>query len=173
MTTWGELKKLDDILDKKGVVWAVLNIEPVGDKVRVMLLNSDRKPIVVQAKSDPVTLAGAGNFENAVETEVAEPEPELSEELQRVQDVFGEDKVDLVASETTEEEIARNAATNAVPLLLPELSGGLELRSHLYLVHGLYVADVDSNLALTEHHRKSHQDGPVEHPHQHLSEGTA
>lgn len=100
----------------------------------------------------------------------------LDEEMEAAQVAFGNDRLELLATETVEETAAREGATKEEPLLLPPIDTALALRSHLYLVHDLYVPDLDprgpsAGAALKEHHRLSHIDGPMPHPHTH--EGTA
>lgn len=93
-------------------------------------------------------------------------------EAAAVQAAFGEDKVEMIASETVEEQQAREAATMDDPLILPAINDPLSLRSHLYLLHDVYVAELDPGeqstaAALQEHHRKAHEDGPMVNPHLH------
>lgn len=93
-------------------------------------------------------------------------------EHQAVVEAWQADGAEIIASETDEETAAREAATMDEPLLLPEVKRALELRSHLYLVHGMYVPELDPGgpsaaAALLEHHRKAHIDGPMKHPHIH------
>lgn len=105
---------------------------------------------------------------------IQDPEITAQQEAEHaaVVEAWQADGAEIIASETDEETAAREAATMDEPLVLPEINRALELRSHLYLVHDLYVPKLDPGgpsaaAALLEHHRKAHVDGPMKHPHIH------
>lgn len=183
MTTWGDLRAGDVILDKNDEPWTVEVLALITgsdpELWRVSIRHADgRTPIVVKPATEPVTRRDTSpdlrtDWEESMDDLARDEAYSVEEERakQVVADAFGEDKVELIATETTEEQQAREAATPDSPLRLPVIDHPASLRSHLYILHEFYVADVDSTLALQEHHRKQHADYPDQGtPHTHEEE---
>jgi hypothetical protein len=183
-TTYGDLKSGDVIVDKSGNEWTVLDhahteVETVAfwladpaTKVRAHYLTKSR---VERA----TVLRPATHVEKveAAEAEMPTPADVLQgaavEHLSRplpVEEVVEALGAEVVAEETAAEHDAKVEATEEEPLTLPPFSEftDLEMRSHLYLVHGVYAADVKFREKLAELHAEAHGVDRLGFPHTHV-----
>jgi len=167
MTTWGDLKQGDTILDQSGNDWEVSAPQRIGETVQAGIRRGVTYTVVRKPASEevrvPFKTRDLGQIREQIQKDVQEiasvtaTHPDIQDLATKVQEAFGDQKVELLATETTEEAEARKQATSEKPLLLPEIDRGFELRSHLYLVHDFFVAEETNNVALSEHHRRSHE----------------
>lgn len=91
-------------------------------------------------------------------------EAEALADAARVVEAFGADRAELAAVESDAERGVREAGGPYPP---GHQLTDLQMRSHLFLVHGQYVGDVSNHAALMEHHRRGHEiDDGVPHTHE-------
>lgn len=150
--TWADLRCGDRITDSKGKEWRVYT-DPTGDKdFHVTVGITDEKVFLTLEK--PVSS----------EVKRISDEVEVLAEAKHVDDVFGEDKAELVAAETTAETQTRQKGG---PYPAAHVLTDLQLRTHLFLVHQQYVGDVSNRAALNAHHQKGHELGDgIPHTHE-------
>jgi hypothetical protein len=168
---WGGLRRGDKILDATDVEWMVTREPgPIAgtDQVRLMIMRADDEAAVpiVKRSDEAVRVSGM-----VAESEVDRPEPDdVQEQAEQTIRDAGLEPEEL-ASESAAEGQARTEATPDEPLVLPVLADALELRSHLYLVHGVHVSDIpegpEASTMLRRLHDTSHETGPMAHPHLH------
>jgi hypothetical protein len=198
MVTWNDIRVGDRITDDDGGTWEVMSarrlvfreeqrfIGPAREdemptRIDVTILaRENESPGSITMGVDPMALVERSHLaqpvlDAALNHNIAAEELNdtysQEQEVAQVEDAFGDDKVELIASETAAEAKAREAATTTEPLVLPVITSPLSLRSHLYLVHGQYVGDLDPGpavgAALLHHHQQAHEVGPMNHPHVH------
>lgn len=155
-TTWGDLREGERIVDKEGGTWKLGKPEPVGTEVRVTIYADpydDRtvvgSVVVVKPATDTVTV-----IREAVEpvwkrAGFASQEAMDTAAVTAAENVFGPDPELEQAKATVED------AMGSTVEVLPVIDTALELRSHLYLLHGVMIHEATTRAALLEHHRQS------------------
>ena len=105
---------------------------------------------VATAADVPVEMLTSGPRSGDVLTDQEAGQRQVVEQLAAV----------TVAEVTAVEVDAANAATEAKPIVLPsfEQMTDLEMRSHFYLLHGLYGDDIQPRIHLVAMHAKAHAD---------------
>jgi hypothetical protein len=186
VTTYGDLKDGETILDKSGNEWRFIEPTPHAewpdmvtfwlgtDGVRQhnMMTPVDAEVTVLRVPSHVEEVAAReAEFDAAYRDEVRVPEGPMSPEEVAEMQLGGE----VVARESAAEHDARTAAeTTGDPVILPRFSDmtDLEQRSHLYLLHGVYCGDVKFREKLYDLHIEAHGPDRRGVPHKHVA-GTA
>lgn len=149
---WGDVRPGDLVRDALGRDWEVLPDGFASNEHGVIATIAwrDRRASVTK---DP-----------AEEVEVAPRQGTVEAATAIVEKTLG--PVEVIADGDP-----HSGATVAEPARLPAIESPLELRSHCYLLHGLYVGDVpeshEAGPMLRELHRQAHETGPMSSPHTH------
>jgi hypothetical protein len=173
-TTYGDLKHGESIKDKSGNYWCVLHPETVDGVVTFSLADGDTptipkhiglsKPVdaevrVTRAPSQVEEVEAREREVDEAQEQAAPEQPTTGDEAKAVVEEVLDGEV--IAEESAEEREARDRAdASGVPAELPRFSEftELEMRSHLYLVHGIYAEDVKTRKAMTALHDEHHAD---------------
>lgn len=178
--TYGELTEGEVIRDRNGNDWRALGVES-GDEVTFWLaeiVGNVRKHRLTKPATDAVTVMRSPERAEAIadaekaidEGPAGPPEKEATPEeaVATVEEVLDGE---VIAEETADHEEARDLArAGGDPMSLPpfEEFTDPEMRSHLYLVHGVYAHDVKTRKALVKMHDDLHADEKGQHtPHNH------
>lgn len=179
-TSYGALVGGDVIVDKSGNEWLVIEPNRDGDTMTLWLADPATKvkahhvtksavavAKVMRPKTHAEKVAEAETEVDAAEAETPTEEPTPEETVAAVEEGLD---AEVVAEETAAEHDARVTATEESPVVLPtfEEMTDLEKRSHLYLVHGVYAADVKFREKLVELHDEAHGDDRLGAPHEHV-----
>lgn len=177
-TSYGALQSGDVIVDKSGNEWLVLDhastevdevafwLADPATKVRAHYLTKRRaeratvlRPATHAAKLD---VDDGDHTDRRLAEEIAE-----NEAVAVIEEQLGGE---VIAEETAAEADARTAATDESPVVLPTFDEmtDLEKRSHLYLLHGVYAADVKFREKLVELHDEAHGIDRLGVPHTHV-----
>lgn len=175
-TSYGALQSGDVIVDKSGNEWLVLDhastevdevafwLADPATKVRAHYLTKRRaeRATVLRPATHAEELAER-EAEMLAPTEEATPE----ETVAVVEEQLGGE---VIAEEMAAEHDARVVATDESPVVLPTFDEmtDLEKRSHLYLLHGVYAADVKFREKLVELHDEAHGIDRLGVPHTHV-----
>lgn len=180
----------DTLVDKSGNDWRVVEVERVDSDQGVAFWLADTTTGVKAHRMNKpsgefVTVRRHPSRAEEVEAREAEVDaaeavvgPDIAEELRQA----GADPVATVeeilhgttlATETADHEAARERAdTTGEPMSLPpfEEMTDPEMRSHLYLVHGVYAHDLKTIKSLVKLHAEAHssveQHGVTAHNHE-------
>lgn len=175
--TYGDLRDGDTILDRSGNEWQTFNVEHAFGRRTTLWLgtNGIRQHLIEKDADAEVTVL---RVESHAE-ELARLEYEVDEHGKRVpagEPLTIEETVEaldaeVVAEETAQESDARREAeATGEPVTLPTFAEmtDLEKRSHLYLLHGVYAADVKFRERLVELHDEAHASDADRVPHRHV-----
>jgi hypothetical protein len=180
--TYGDLVDGDIIIDKSGNEWPVsINGRGIGNSGEAEQLDfwlGDPKQHRLQKPlADPVTALRVEVESHAAEVERLEaefpgPVTEMERTGESVEVIAEALDAEVVAEESAEEsDQRRQAEATGEPVTLPawaELTH-LEQQSHLYLLHGVYAADVTFGEKLTELHDEAHASDADRVPHVHTA----
>jgi hypothetical protein len=165
--TYADLVDGDHLVDKSGNEWLVAEVAFTVTEAEFWLCDTVTKVKahrIVKPLEDAVTVKRtpdhAGEVK-AAEAEVDEAQGgEPAEEpltLDEVKEALG---AEVIAEESAAEADARNEADaggSAVELPGFHEFTEMEMRSHLYLLHGVYAEDVKARQALVEMHNDLHE----------------
>lgn len=176
--TYGDLVDGDVIVDKSGNQWSLFGIDH-GAVTSMWLCppgTAQRRHWIEKPTSDPVTVLRVESHAAEVERLEADtplPEPEVEPtEAETVAAMNEHLAAVVVAEETaTESDARREAEATGDPVTLPawaELTH-LEQQSHLYLLHGVFAADVKFREKLRELHDEAHASDADRVPHTHVA----
>lgn len=187
-TTYGDLRDGEQIVDKSGNTWLVVEPEHGDADVAFWLAETTtgvRMHHLTKPANDAVTaLRAPTHAEEVAEREgevdaadagtggprhVGAPYADEPMTVEEVRDALG---AETIAEESAAEADARTAAVAADDVLhLPafEAMTVLEAQSHLFLIHGVYAHDVKTRKALDALHVEAHVDGPGQPRHEHAA----
>lgn len=174
-TTFADLRSDDLIVDKSGKEWEVsIRTSPEGGLVLLVLggLHHMTKvptdPVTVSRVTPPPRWAEDQHLPDLPESWEEKPVAKLGQEVpmstERAEALADDVKIieeelggEVVAVESKAEEVARKSG-DVVPLPLFADMTDLEQKSHLFLLHGTYVEDVESRAKRVELHDRLHAD---------------
>lgn len=175
----------DTIRDRNGIDWLALDVEVTDSDQSVTFWLADtvtkvRAHRLSKPSGDIVTVMRQQSRVEEVETREAEvdaaeaktaaPATEAEAEAAVEEALDGE----VLATETADHERAREAAeATGEPMSLPPFAEFTdpEMRSHIFLVHGVYAHDLKTRKALVKLHDDLHADERAPHaPHDHRGE---
>lgn len=168
-TTYADLRPTDLVIDKSGKAWPIAELFHDTQISGFWLsdpLTKVRMHHVTKFKTDTVTVSRVpdepapaySDMPDEVFNEVAHDltGAELHEAVAAVEEIGGEVEVTY----TEKEADAAKAATDDSPVRLPAFEDMtiLEMRSHLYLLHGVYAHDMKSRVDTIAMHVQAHAD---------------
>jgi hypothetical protein len=176
--TYGDLVDGDIILDKSGNEWLALDVKHVSGMADFWLADPRTKAkahLLAKIHEAEVTVLRVESHAAEVERLEAEfpgPVTEMERTGESVEVIAEALDAEVVAEESAEEsDQRRQAEATGEPVTLPawaELTH-LEQQSHLYLLHGVYAADVTFGEKLAELHDEAHASDADRVPHVHVA----
>jgi hypothetical protein len=176
--TYGDLVDGDIILDKSGNEWLALDVKHVSGMADFWLADPRTKVkahLLAKIHEAEVTVLRVESHAAEVERLEAEfpgPVTEMERTGESVEVIAEALDAEVVAEESAQESDARREAeAGGDPVTLPTWAEmtRLEQQSHLYLLHGVYAADVTFGEKLTELHDEAHASDADRVPHQHIA----
>jgi hypothetical protein len=177
--TYGDLVDGDIILDKSGNEWLALDVRHVSGMADFWLADPRTKAkahLLAKIHEAEVTVlrveSHAEELARLEDEAEAEGDGEVVPELLTLAETVNALDATVVAEESAEEsDQRRQAEATGDPVTLPAWAEmtRLEQQSHLYLLHGVYAADVTFGERLTELHDEAHASDADRVPHTHAA----
>lgn len=158
-TTYADLRPTDLVVDKSGKAWPISDLDFTREEVVFWILDpvsKVRRYFLGKPTAHSVTVSRV-QFEDPVAM-VERKNEETRVELERLQEVAKEIGGEVEITYTEREADAAKAATDDQPVRLPAFEDMtiLEMRSHLYLLHGVYAHDMKSRVDTIRMHADAH-----------------
>ena len=167
-TTYADLRPTDLVIDKTGKAWPIADLEVTGDQTLPSMafrlveagvgMYHMTRPFAdsVTVSRIPTHADEAERLEADFPRSTGTGDATEAEAVAAVEAIGGE----VEAVVTAEAVDAAAAATDDQPIRLPpfDTMDILQMRSHLYLLHGVYAHDMRSRLDTIAMHEQAHAD---------------